>query len=444
MAKKLTDEDVATRFAAAGLVPLEPYIDSHTPRLCTCTTCGSTIKARLTWFSRGNGACNICAYRQRSQSLRKYTTAMAEAKMREMGFEPLEPFPGRKDVPWLARCVACGHEATPLVKTLERGHGCQKCSAWLKGADGRKQRAPKAHADMIAAGVEPLDSFPGTAAPWRSRCLTCGEEVWPRLSSVRSGQGACKVCSSGKVADFHRFSHEKAASLMLEAGFKVLEPYVNSNTPWASTCLKCNNPARPTFAAATGTRQGACFECGRRKISENKVLDSDVAAAVMRVAKLEPLEPYPGSDKPWRCRCMRCDREVTPRRAGILKGQGGCKYCATTGLDRTAPGVLYLLRHESFQTLKIGVTSTASKTDRVEKHLSFGWEEIRRWDFENAGNAEAVESLVLSMWRRDIGAPPAMAASDMPQGGFSETVAMLWVSAEDAISHAERAISALN
>jgi hypothetical protein len=51
------------------------------------------------------------------------------------------------------------------------------------------------------------------------------------------------------------------------------------------------------------------------------------AEEIMRNAKLEPLEPYPGGKKHWRSKCLRCGREVTPKYSDIKNGDGGCKYC---------------------------------------------------------------------------------------------------------------------
>ena len=53
----------------------------------------------------------------------------------------------------------------------------------------------------------------------------------------------------------------------------------------------------------------------------------DAAAAIMRAADLEPIEPYPGSGRPWLCICMVCGTEVSPRLNGIRQGQGGCIDC---------------------------------------------------------------------------------------------------------------------
>lgn len=74
-----------------------------------------------------------------------------------------------------------------------------------------------------------------------------------------------------------------------------------------------------------GTSEGGRVATGRpRKDPRDPVL-------IMRDAGLEPLEPYPGSDKPWRCRHQACGREVSPRLGNIAAGrQGGCRYCAGT------------------------------------------------------------------------------------------------------------------
>ena len=121
----------------------------------------------------------------------------------------------------------------------------------------------------------------------------------------------------------------------------------------------------------------------------------------------------------------------------------GCKYCQSVGLDRTAPGVLYLVKSEDFQSLKIGVTSTAAKVNRLQRHAKCGWVEVQQWSLDNGAIAEAVETLVLNMWRKNLGVPFAVLPSDMPQGGFSETVALIYVSVDDALAHIAAALTAV-
>jgi hypothetical protein len=65
----------------------------------------------------------------------------------------------------------------------------------------------------------------------------------------------------------------------------------------------------------------------------NRIDEAD-AVAVMREAKLEPLEPYPGKAvTPWRCWCITCDREVKPRYNDVQQGKRGCAYCAGIRVD---------------------------------------------------------------------------------------------------------------
>jgi hypothetical protein len=52
------------------------------------------------------------------------------------------------------------------------------------------------------------------------------------------------------------------------------------------------------------------------------------AIKAMNAKDLEPLEPYPGGSKPWKCRCLKCGQTVFPRYSSIKRGQGGCIFCA--------------------------------------------------------------------------------------------------------------------
>lgn len=64
---------------------------------------------------------------------------------------------------------------------------------------------------------------------------------------------------------------------------------------------------------------------GNRRNDENEMIE------VMLSRRLTPLDPYPGVDKPWRCKCGECGAIVSPRalevRSSTREG-GGCKRCA--------------------------------------------------------------------------------------------------------------------
>jgi hypothetical protein len=62
-------------------------------------------------------------------------------------------------------------------------------------------------------------------------------------------------------------------------------------------------------------------------------LPSCEAVDIMRRCGLEPLDPYPGTSQPWRCRCLACGREVTPRLDNVRVGSGACRYCTGQAVD---------------------------------------------------------------------------------------------------------------
>jgi hypothetical protein len=65
-------------------------------------------------------------------------------------------------------------------------------------------------------------------------------------------------------------------------------------------------------------------------------LDAKQRAREMRKAGLIPLEPYPGANSPWLCRCKRCGEEVAPRYATVVgRGLGGCDPCAKRAAGET-------------------------------------------------------------------------------------------------------------
>ena len=105
-------------------------------------------------------------------------------------------------------------------------------------------------------------------------------------------------------------------------------------------------PAEPYIGSEVPWRC-RCLTCGREVTPRlgnvraghgacaycaGRAVDPDEAAAVMRAAGLEPAGPYPGAARPWPCRCMVCGRESRPRYATVSKGTG-CRYCA---VDRAA------------------------------------------------------------------------------------------------------------
>ena len=302
----LSERQAIATMLRAGIVPLEPYTSAVSKWRCRCSICGREIQPRYATIQQGGGGCLWCAGH-------RVDPDEATAAMQAAGLEPLEPFPGSNAI-WRCRCTTCGREVLPRHANIKSGWGgCAWCA-------GQKVDPDEAVAVMRAAGLEPLEPFPGSNVPWRCSCTKCGKEVQPRFGGIRGGQGGCIWCAGRKV------DPDEAVAVMRSAGLEPLEPYPGATTPWRCRCLNCQSEARPRY---NGVQQGGggCRACGKN------VVDPDHAVAVMRAAGLEPLEPYPGSDIQWRCRCLTCDRDVTPRYNTVRKIGGGCIWCAGNRVD---------------------------------------------------------------------------------------------------------------
>lgn len=187
----------------------------------------------------------------------------ARQLMLAAGLEPLTPYPGRTAAPWLCRCLGCGATVSPTRSRVQQGfRGCRSC--------GRKRRherevslgAPAAEAELLAAGVEPLEPFPGITAKWRARCTACGTEVSPRLMDIRGGHAGCMPCARSVASLAQRTDEETARQIMRRNGLDPLVPYPGAGKPWRSCCLACGRQVSPRLQKV---REGqGCRFCAKR------------------------------------------------------------------------------------------------------------------------------------------------------------------------------------
>jgi hypothetical protein len=160
--------------------------------------------------------------------------------------------------------------------------------------------------------------------------------------------------------------------------------------------------------------KGGCKYCAGRAV------DADEAVADMLRAGLEPLQPYVRSLDPWPSRCTACGREVSPTYAAVKHQGNRCRYCATGGIDLTAPAFVYLVTHPQLGAHKVGIGMVGGP--RLALHQKHGWQVYRTVNVPTGEEAYRVESEVLRWLRLDLGLPPFLTPEDMPQRGDTETV----------------------
>ena len=324
------------------------------------------------------------------------------------GLTPLVPYPGN-DEPWLSKHDKCNNEVSPHFNSIQQGGGgCGFCS-------GRTPDMERVLAEMAAAGLEPLVPYPGANAPWLCKHDKCNNEVRPRYSHIQQGGGGCGFCS-GRATD-----PEIVLATMLAAGFEPLEPYPGSRIPWRCKHTKCGQEVKPCY---TTIQQGGggCFVCGR-------CVDPEIAVATMLAAGFEPLEPYPGSRIPWRCKHTKCGQEVKPRYITIQRKRGhGCRFCAPRRYDPSKPGCVYLIEldsHIDFPHGVLKVGATGSRTRRLKDWQLRGWSLLEEFHFDDGKIPLTIEAEVLTWLEKDLGLEPCLSDDVVgSMGGSSETVSV--------------------
>ena len=84
---------------------------------------------------------------------------------------------------------------------------------------------------------------------------------------------------------------------------------------------------------------------------------------------------------------------------------------------RHLPAIVYVVQKGDIH--KVGISSTAAKTDRVREHEINGWTLRQQWTVPTYDEARAIELKVLRYWRKQLQLRPVKI--DMPQGGQTET-----------------------
>ena len=262
---------------------------------------------------------------------------------------------------------------------------------------------------MRQSNFEPLLPFPGSSRAWESKCLRCGRTVSPTLSSIKSGQGGCSYCGGNKVDPL------EAIALMKSKGLEPLEPYSKADKPWLCRCMRCMKEVSPSYSSI-GQGQRGCVYCGGKKV------DPADAVVLFLENDLRPLEPYSSTETKWKSECLKCGKIVFPSHHMVSQRGGGCKYCASNGMDFTLPAFIYLISNSKLEAHKVGISGEYAKEDRLRDHAKQGWLLYRKKTFVTADLALEVEQNVLRWLKNERGLHPFLSPKEMPQRGWTETV----------------------
>jgi hypothetical protein len=406
---------------AANLSPLVPYPGSGKPWRCRCDKCKRIVTPRYNSVQQTGGGCRYCGAITRGKHRRNHDSKVTK-EMRARFAKPLEPYVSAKS-PWNCQCLKCKrafqirYDNARLTRVA-----CPYCN-------GSRVDPSEIRQKLIRRGLLPVEPFPGTKTKWKVRCRKCNLTSSRRTDGKAALERPCPFCSR------RRTHSQTALEILNQAGLDPLVNFPGANSPWKSRCRKCSRTVTPRLA---NIRRGqtACAYCSGHIVVPSK------AHSVMRRAGLTPLTPYLSATAPWRCRCNTCRRVVKPRYNDIKNGQGGCFFCANRGFDFSKPAILYLLTHTRKQILKVGITGSKTKESRLATHTRYGWKVIATWERRHAIRVAEAEADVLNWWRQELRLKPAVTSTQMPQGGFTETVSMKLVKPRTVVVRVTRLLGA--
>lgn len=159
---------------------------------------------------RGQGICRFCAGKDSETAWDAF-----RARVAELGGAMIETKWLGRHTPHKARCFA-GHDCAPIPKSVASGNGmCRICS----GKDPATARAAF-YARVAELGGEVMETeWLGALTPHRVRCAV-GHTNTPTPSSIRKGNGICRICAFGRDWDvFYVITDEVGQRLKLGITF---------------------------------------------------------------------------------------------------------------------------------------------------------------------------------------------------------------------------------
>jgi hypothetical protein len=214
----------------------------------------------------------------------------------------------------------------PSFNSVQQGRGgCQQCG-YLKNAAAQRHDAGFAVEMMRNSGLEPLENYPGSKAKWRCLHLECGEEVLATFSGIRQGESGCFKCGAKKRGASQRVNAEDAQQFMIANGLVPQEPYELSNKPWKCIHTECGSTVFPTYGSIKSGQKG-CRKCADKLTGLRFSYSPEFANDQAQSRGYEPLEPYPGAMKHWRCIHVPCSQEVSATLNTLMSGKGCCMSC---------------------------------------------------------------------------------------------------------------------
>jgi hypothetical protein len=315
----------------------------------------ATVKGR----TRGD-ACPYCSGRRVLPGFNDLVTTDPDLASEAL-FDPTAVTRGaNRKVPW--RCMR-GHEWEAVIADRARGNGCPYCSnrQIFPGFNDLATTHPVLASEALFDATKV--SF-GSSAKKIWRCAE-GHE-WAATTASRATGGGCPVCLGRRVLPGFNDLATTDPDLATEALFDPTTVTQGSGkkAPWR--CVRGHEWEATIASRAKGV---GCPFC-----SGNRVLPgfNDLATLHPELAKealFDATKVTTGTNKKGKWRCAEGHEWaaiIGDRVRGI-----GCPNCAQFGFHPERRAWLYLMHHDQWEMLQIGITN--NPVIREQQHRRDGW-----------------------------------------------------------------------
>ena len=316
--------------------------------------------------SLGGAGCPVCANQAVLPGYNDLATTRPDLAS-EAQFDPTTVTSGtHRKLPWT--CTK-GHEWEASVVSRTNGAGCPVCASKvvLPGYNDLATTHPHLVTDAL---FDPATVSAGSNRRVLWRCIRGHEWSMSPVNRTNGRQG-CPYCANRRVLPGYNDLATTHPELIAEAMFDPATLTFGSNqrVPWR--CALGHDWTAP-ITGRTSNGEG-CPVCANKVVLPGY---NDLATTHPQIAadaQFDPTTVTWGSHVKvsWRCQENHAWKATVKSRA--LSGTG-CPVCAVTGYNPSKRGWLYLLSHDVWSMMQIGITNDPDA--RLAVHARHGWEVV--------------------------------------------------------------------
>jgi hypothetical protein len=320
---------------------------------------------------------------------------LAEKRLISAGFMPLVKFPGTHKK-WKAKCKKCESIVYPKLNQIssKKSGGCSSCGR-IKRSKSIRLDESKAIQQIVKRGFKPIEPFYSTTRKWRMIHEECGQIVSHSLNSIVSMGTKCGVCSGRQVvAGFNDLAttHPELANALIRPVASQITKGSHRKLQW-----RCkNNHVFESRVADRVIKGSGCPYCSNKKILVGfNDLQTRFPELAVEANGWDPsmVMPYSAERKKWKCASGHTWAAIIGNRANGF----GCPKCASKGYLTSIPGWVYLMVHEPWNLIQVGITNYPDQ--RLKKHGKSGWQLLDLYGPISGQKARDLETRILRYLR---------------------------------------------